>query len=251
MCSLDSAIKKVHTLASNADGSRVELQLRGARYTFLVERLIDGRPRRISTDLSPEQGRSVLAFVESDRSRLSQPQSMIEVERKWRPTELAHLRELEFFEREAGKVSSIQQGYLSVGEVEARVRRKNDAYVLTLKSGGTLSRYEVEFALTEKQWSDLWPGTEGQRLEKVRREVMLSCEDGTRARIEIDRFQGRLSSLVLIECEFASLERAADFKAPPFFGVEVTEDPLLKNKALAVREALQSSLSSGVLPLVS
>jgi CYTH domain-containing protein len=159
-----------------------------------------------------------------------------------------HLEAIGALESTAIKVSEIQQGYLCLGLDEARVRRKGDAYLLTLKSAGGLTRREVEISLSPAQFETLWPLTEGQRLEKVRSVAEVSESHGTSARIEIDRFRGVHAPLVLIECEFVSAEAAQGFKAPAFFGEEVTDDPHFKNRSLATRDQAAPSLADVDLP---
>jgi CYTH domain-containing protein len=51
---------------------------------------------------------------------------------------------------------------------------------------------------------------------------------------ELDRFEGDLAGLVLVEVEFASVDASRQFSPPEWFGVDVTEDGRYKNKALAV-----------------
>ena len=51
--------------------------------------------------------------------------------------------------------------------------------------------------------------------------------------IEVDVFEGNLSGLVMAEIEFASVEASQDFRPPPWFSREVTDDARYKNKNLA------------------
>ena len=69
-------------------------------------------------------------------------------------------------------VIDIQQGYIySNKEIELRIRKKNDRFFQTIKQGSGLSRNELEIEISYKQFSQLWPLTEGKRLEKKRFEI--------------------------------------------------------------------------------
>jgi CYTH domain-containing protein len=230
-------------LVRQRDGALLELREQDRDILLVVER---DRTVQGSTKISPEQA----ALLGSFREPYSVGRAAEEIERKWRPVKAEHLEALSLVESRATKVSHIQQGYLCLDEDEARLRRKGDLFFLTLKSSGALSRREVEVALSPMQFEDLWSLTEGQRLEKTRSVVELSQPNGLLARVEIDRFRGCHSPLVLIECEFASLSDAAAFQAPPYFGDEVTSDPHFKNRALASPNFSTVSLASADLPRV-
>ena len=101
---------------------------------------------------------------------------------------------------ELGSGSRLRQGYLAIdGPVEVRVRRSGDASVLTVKAGSGLARTEVERDLTEAEADELWPATEGRRVEKVRSALPLPTGDV----IEVDVYEGALDGLVTAEVEFA------------------------------------------------
>lgn len=124
----------------------------------------------------------------------------------------------------------LRQGYLVVGDDgEARVRDDAGTYTLTVKSTGGLARSETEVGLSSEQWESLWLATEGRRIEKRRYRV--PDEQGV---IELDVYEGDLTGLVVAEVEFASLERAAQFRPPTWFDIEVTEDSRYRNASLAL-----------------
>lgn len=124
---------------------------------------------------------------------------------------------------------SIIQGYLAIdGEVEVRVRRRNDSYVMTLKAGGEPSRVEVEHPITAEQFDLLWPHTAGRRISKIRYEI----PDGE-ATIEVDVFGAGFDDLILAEVEFDSEDSMAGYRPPNWFGPEVTDDPAFSNARLA------------------
>ncbi len=147
----------------------------------------------------------------------------VEIERKFlvagRPDQLDEARREE-----------IEQGYVAIGEdVEVRVRRKGGGPVLTAKRGSGLQRDEVEVDLTDEQFAELWPLTEGRRVEKVRHYL-----DVGGPTIEVDVYAGDLDGLVTAEVEFPSEQESRDFDSPEWFGPEVTGDRRYSNAALAV-----------------
>ncbi|MDD2868347.1 CYTH domain-containing protein [Neomegalonema sp.] len=129
------------------------------------------------------------------------------------------------------KAEEIRQGYVTAAgdSIELRLRSKGEAWFLTLKSEGILSRVEREVEITRAQFERLWPATEGRRVEKTRH--MGRLDDGTL--FEFDLFSGALAPLLLVEVEFPSLEAARAFVPPDWFGAEVTEDRRFRNRSLA------------------
>jgi adenylate cyclase len=128
-------------------------------------------------------------------------------------------------------VRRIQQGYLAVADdgTEVRIRRIDDATVLTVKSGPAHVRVEEEIAIDERRFAALWPLTEGRRLSKTRHLVPL---DGPLT-AEVDVYDDALAGLVTAEIEFPSLEASAAFAPPGWLGREVTGDERYANQSLA------------------
>lgn len=132
------------------------------------------------------------------------------------------------FENLAGK--TIRQGYVidAAEGIELRVRQKQTACYQTVKMGEGLSRTEIEIELSPDQFDRLWPYTEGRRVSKTR--YTFPVGDYT---AELDRFEGNLEGLLMVEVEFASVEDALGFAPPDWFGRDVTNDKRYKNKHLA------------------
>lgn len=126
----------------------------------------------------------------------------------------------------------IRQGYLIVteGGTELRIRQKGERFFQTIKSGGGLSRTEIEISLSEDQFEALWPHTEGRRVSKIRYQIPVGGHTA-----ELDRFEGELADLLLVEVEFPSEADSRQFDPPDWFGVEVTDDGRYKNKSLAAK----------------
>jgi len=123
----------------------------------------------------------------------------------------------------------IAQGYLALGEDQVRLRRRGDRHLITVKRGRGLAREEVEVPLPRGSFDELWPLTEGRRLEKTRRTTPV--EGGT---VEIDTYHPPLDGLVTAEVEFADAGAAEAFTPPAWFARELTDDERYSNERLAV-----------------
>lgn len=153
----------------------------------------------------------------------------LEIERKFLVAELPDLAGL--------KSVDVGQGYLTHSDdsVEIRLRRKVSGgtanFFMTLKSDGALERKEIEVAVSAEQFESFWPATAGRQIEKTR--YVGALDHGLH--YELDVFHGGLKGLLLVEVEFPSVEAANRFKAPAWFGEDVTGNKGYKNKALAVK----------------
>jgi len=154
----------------------------------------------------------------------------IEVERKFliRRLPLA-ISELQ------GKV--IEQGYVALepGGHEVRLRNSNGQFTLTVKSSGDMVRQEYEIGLTQEQFEQLWPATEGRQIQKDR--YVLSRDGYV---IEVDVYHKPLNGLMVAEVEFASTNLANDYVKEPWMGEEVTHLSFLKNRRLLDFESFES-----------
>jgi adenylate cyclase len=126
----------------------------------------------------------------------------------------------------------IEQGYLATETAgrQVRLRKTDRAASLTFKVGRGSHREEREIKLTPKQFAALWPGTAGRRLRKVRYEIPWD-----NVRIEIDIYRGRHAGLVVAEVEFPDSASCRRFKAPWWFGREVTGEKRYSNVRLALK----------------
>ncbi len=124
----------------------------------------------------------------------------------------------------------IAQGYVVVAEdgTEVRVRRKELKFYLTIKSGGTGVRAEREIEINQNQFNELWPTTEGRRIEKVRYKIPYKNKT-----IELDVYRGSLKGLIVAEVEFLNENDYKNFKPPEWFEEEITERSEYKNQNLA------------------
>ncbi len=106
----------------------------------------------------------------------------------------------------------IEQGYIAIANdgTEVRVRRRDGAATLTIKSGRGRSRLEEEIAIDAARFARLWPLTKGRRLEKTRH--LIPTQAGLT--IELDVYSGALTGLTVAEVEFDSEEQADAFEPP-------------------------------------
>jgi adenylate cyclase len=130
---------------------------------------------------------------------------------------------------EIGSELDIAQGYLATGGEQVRLRRQDDATLLTAKRGHGIVRDEVEVPLDGEAFDALWPLTQGRRLEKTRKTT--NVEGAT---IEIDVYKGQLAGLIVAEVEFEDTDSAHAFTPPPWFSRELSGDGRYSNQRLAV-----------------
>ena len=125
----------------------------------------------------------------------------------------------------------IDQGHLATESAgrQVRLRKAGSAVSLTFKVGRSSHREEREIKLSPKQFAALWPGTIGRRLRKVRYEIPWN-----NVMIEIDIYRGRHAGLVVAEVEFPNSASCRRFKAPWWFGREVTGAKRYSNVRLAL-----------------
>lgn len=121
----------------------------------------------------------------------------------------------------------LEQGYLSTTPV-VRIRRDNDRYELTYKSGGLMVREEYNLPLTSESYEHLKTKIDGRLITKKR--YMIPLEKYT---IELDVFENDLAPLVLAEVEFPTEEEARSFIPPEWFAEDVTFSKLYHNSVLS------------------
>jgi CYTH domain-containing protein len=133
---------------------------------------------------------------------------------------------------ELGSGSRLRQGYLAIdGPVEVRLRFDGEAATLTVKAGSGVTRTELERPLSAAEADELWPATEGRRVEKVRHRV----PQPTGEILELDVYEGDLAGLVTAEVEFPTMVDAEAFAVPDWCAPELTDAPGWSNASLAVQ----------------
>lgn len=123
---------------------------------------------------------------------------------------------------------SISQAYISTNPV-IRIRKKNEKYILTVKSSGLMVREETEFSISKESFENLQKKAEGNIIKKTR--YRIPEKDGLT--IELDIFEGAFEGFVMAEVEFADIDKAQDYTPPSWFGKEVTHDHHFHNSSLS------------------
>lgn len=142
----------------------------------------------------------------------------------------------------------IVQAYLSAKPV-IRIRKQDDDYILTYKGSGMLSREEYNLPLTKEAFEHLLPKCDGNVISKTRYLIPLASgspeqEAAPPLTAELDIFDAPFDGLMIVEVEFPDEDAAAAFRAPEWFGEEVTYDRRYHNATLAmtVRGEAESSV---------
>ena len=121
----------------------------------------------------------------------------------------------------------LEQGYLCTAPV-VRIRKDDDRYELTYKSGGMMVRQEYNLLLTKDSYEHLKKKVDGRLITKKR--YMIPYE---KYMIELDVFENDLAPLVLAEVEFETDEEANSFTPPEWFGKDVTFSKAYHNSVLS------------------
>lgn len=148
----------------------------------------------------------------------------MEIERKYLVKEIP-------FSLNSFDVRIIEQGYLCTAPV-VRIRRDNDKYELTYKSGGLMKRREENLPLNQAAYEHLVTKVDGRVIQKKRYMIPLDRENADLT-VELDVFEGDLAPLVLAEVEFPDEESANAFVAPEWLGEDVTFCGLYHNSYLS------------------
>lgn len=122
----------------------------------------------------------------------------------------------------------IEQGYLCTDPV-VRIRRQDDAYYLTYKSGGLMAREEYNLPLSREAYLHLRPKADGILLSKTR--YLIPEKNGLT--IELDVFDEPYTGLYLAEVEFSTVEEANAYIPPAWFGEDVTRSGRYQNSVLS------------------
>ncbi len=125
------------------------------------------------------------------------------------------------------KKLEITQGYV-LFEPDIRVRKENDRYFYTIKSGNGLVREEVEKEIDETTYFFYMKNIKGV-VKKTR--YLIPIDDNLIA--EYDVYQDNLLGLRTVEVEFDSIEQAGNFNIPNWFGGEITGIKMYRNSNLS------------------
>jgi len=160
----------------------------------------------------------------------------IEIERKFKVKTLPD--NLEQYE-----CKIIEQAYLNTEPV-IRVRKENDTYYFSYKSGGYPNTEEYNLPLDKASYSHLKAKADGNVISKRRYVIPLESVDfhgqlvitaTPTLYIELDIFDPPFTPLIIAEVEFPDLETADGFTPPDWFGEEVTMNPEYRNSSMSKR----------------
>lgn len=136
----------------------------------------------------------------------------------------------------------IEQAYLCTNPV-IRIRRQDEAYYLTYKGKGLMSREEYNLPLNKEAYEHLRPKADGNIISKKRYVIPLEnprftegyvpTEDAANLKIELDIFEKPFKPLIIAEVEFPNEEMANAFLMPEWFQKDVTNDPAYHNSDLS------------------
>mgnify|MGYP002859444769 CR=1 FL=1 len=152
----------------------------------------------------------------------------MEIERQFLIDTLPHL---------PAKYDTIRQGYVALLP-EIRIRQVGDSeFTLTVKQGAGLVREEWETAISQQEFDSLaerlMPGT--HMIKKRRYRLLIA--NGLVAEVHIH--EGHLAGFSYAEVEFDTVEDAAAFEPPAWFGREVTEDVRFSYGTLAQENGME------------
>ncbi|QQG49705.1 MAG: hypothetical protein HZB70_02815 [Candidatus Berkelbacteria bacterium] len=159
----------------------------------------------------------------------------IKTERKWLVSALT----LESFA--VKKIILQEQGYIAPpsgkrGFLRLRLEEDIDGkgaprYLLTIKSADVLNEDPPDHEISKREFTILWPWTEGRRVKKRRQVIEL---DGRLYDYDTYIFASD-PELYILESEFDDEEAAASFVLPEAFGKsrDVSNDPRYKANSIA------------------
>ncbi len=181
----------------------------------------------------------------------------VEIERKFKVKELPS--DLQNYEYHV-----IEQGYLNITPA-IRVRREDDTYYMTYKSGKNLSddhddiigKTEYNLPLDKASYDHLIAKADGNIIRKKRYILPINKDAfsqnagqtsgkasngpinilaGTLLKIELDVFEAPYEGTIIAEVEFPSEEAAKAYKPASWFGEDVTGDVRYSNAHMSAQE---------------
>ncbi|OXS52456.1 adenylate cyclase [Cohnella sp. CIP 111063] len=130
------------------------------------------------------------------------------------------------------KEQRIEQTYLAMDDTqELRVRKIKDLasgeheFTHTFKRGNGLVREEIEYSISESLYEQLIQASGAIPLTKIR-----TTADWSGTTVEIDTYDQ--VELRVLEVEFESEEEAESFRAPGWFGPDISSTKQYSNKTV-------------------
>jgi adenylate cyclase len=129
----------------------------------------------------------------------------LEIEKKYLILDMGLIDD---FIKDSDEPTLIEQGYIKIknrGESSERIRKEDDKYTFTVKSGSGLVREEDENEITEEEYKKLSRKLIGRWINKKRyypKSMPGAC---------LDIFEGSFKGLYMLEVEFENIEQANNF----------------------------------------
>lgn len=133
--------------------------------------------------------------------------------------------------------SKIEQFYLIRDDItfsSLRIRRVDNTYFLTFKSGKGVSRIEEEFEICNSDFVNCSSISISHKILKTR--IKYPIDKGLVA--EIDFFHGIYSGKIFVGVKFSSEEEANNFSSPSWFGKDVTNEKEFLNITMAFSQKI-------------
>lgn len=130
---------------------------------------------------------------------------------------------------------NIVQGYITGidDSVDVRLRKINDReFLITVKEGKGIERYENETEINEKVFLKLWKNVKERIVEKTRYGLLLKTNKGNFL-AELDVYKGRHKGLIMLEIEVGENETLEGVTLPDWIKEDVTGDRRYSNRSLA------------------
>lgn len=202
-------------------------------YLFLVkEKTISDLKKRFRSSLAPSL---IKAFTDSGSLKALQieEKQAFEIERKYLVTAFP-------YDLEGLKKHEISQTYLSF-DPEISIRKEDDEYFLIEKGNGIIKRRISLESLSEEQFYLYLKNRITGIIYKTRYYVLI--HNGL-LMATVDFYHRLLEGLKIIEVEFNNMEMANSFKAPDWFGKEVTYNTAFRNSHLAEYCTMEQIINS-------
>lgn len=128
--------------------------------------------------------------------------------------------------------NEIEQYYIvNTKELTIRLRRYNDKYFITFKTGSLMIREEKEIIIDKKDFEELIQIAPQNKIIKTRFIFF-----DRQYKVELDIFKNELEGLKIAEIEFKTKEEAITYIPPSWFDKEVTQDYKYTNSYLSINK---------------
>lgn len=128
--------------------------------------------------------------------------------------------------------NEIEQYYIvNSKDLTIRLRRYNNKYFITFKSGSLMVREEKEIEIKQQDFEELKNIAPKNKIIKTRFIFF-----DRQYKVELDIFKDELEGLIIAEIEFKTEQEAINYNPPNWFGKEVTQDYKFTNSYLSTHK---------------